>query len=313
MVPTFLISVYRFLFKARFSAVTYLLNPSCRFYFTFVVRLIFTFLVLIVVVWTPLMLDIGDYVTSGKGFSTQLLAITSVFDYFYYFLFSAAEDSSDAVNAYLEPDGPHPDPISMSMAAYQANLFDMDSDFDNLKEEWEANGKPTYLATIEGGKYLKRSAQAELFSGPPLLHVAQNSDLVDEFPGMLRSDYRFDLNRLSSIERVYRSGFFDYGYDYDSAPGALIEKKGFSISPISETDFNFEGSDAIFDDILTVELSRRDKAERVIIAAMDNSILNIDNPDLSFIKYANEYSQDVYEDILQPNVRASQGTGGLRR
>jgi hypothetical protein len=118
---------------------------------------------------------------------------------------------------------------------------------------------------------------------------------------------------LSSIERVYRSGFFDYGYDYDSAPGTLIEKKRFSISPISETDFNFENYDAIFDDILTVELTRMDKAERVIIAAMDNSILDIDNPDLGFINYANEYSQDVYEDILQPSVRTSQGTGGLRR
>lgn len=313
MIPTFLISVYRFLFKARFSTVTYLMNPGCRFYFTFVIRFMFTFLVLTVIVWSPLMLDIESYVTSGKGFSTHLFAITSVFDYFYYFLFSAAEDSSDTVNAYLESDSPYSDPVSMSMAVYQADLFDMDSDYDNLEEEWEANGKPTYLATIEKGKYLKYSSRAELFSGPSLLNVAPNSGLADEYRWVLSEDYRFNLNRLSSIERVYRSGFFDYGYDYDSAPGTLIEKKRFSISPISETDFNFENYDAIFDDILTVELTRMDKAERVIIAAMDNSILDIDNPDLGFINYANEYSQDVYEDILQPSVRTSRGTGGLRR
>lgn len=309
MVPTFLINARRLLFKTRFSAVTYLLNPSYRFYFTFIIRFMFTFLVLITLVWSPLMLDLDNYISSGKGPLTQLSALTSVFDYFYYFLFSAAEDSSDAANVYLESGDPYSNPISTSMIFYQADLSEMDSDYENLEEEWEANGRPTYLAIPEKGRYLKYSSRGELFSGPPLLHVGQNTDFADAYRGILRESYRFNLNRLSSIERVYRSGFFDYGYDYDSAPGPLIERREFSLSPISETDFDFRGSGAIFDDIITVELTKADKTERVIISTMDNSILNVDNADLRFINYANGYSEDVYEDILQPSIRTSRGGG----
>jgi len=309
MIPTFLINAYRFLFRIRFSAVTYLLNPSCRFYVTFVIRFMFTFLVLIVIVWSPLMLDIDNFISSGEGPLVQLFALTSVFDYFYYFLFSAAEDSSDAANMHFESDDLYSDPVGMSMILYQAELFEMDSDYSNLEEEWEAVGRPTYLAIPEKGRYLKYSSRGELFSGSPLLHIDRNTELAIEYTKTLMMDHRFNLNRLSSIERVYRSGFFDYGYDYDVVPDTLIEKKGFSLSPISETDFSFERSDAVFDDIITVELSRWDKAERKILAGMDNSFLGVDNADLNFINYANEYSQDVYEDILKPNIRTSRGIG----
>jgi len=309
MMPTFLISAYRFFFKVRFSAVTYLLNPSCRFYFTFATRLMLTFLVFIVVVWSPLMLDVDKVISSGEGPLVQLYALTSVFDYFYYFLFSSAEDSSDATSVHFESDDLYSDSVDMSMVFYQTELFDMDSDYENLEEEWEANGRPTYSAALEKGRYYKYSSRGELFSGPSLLHIDRDAELAIDYLKLLRDDYRFNLNRLSSIDRVYRSGFFDYGYEYDVVPDTLTGKQVFSLSPISETDFSMEGSDVVFDDIITVELSKMDKSERTILAGMDNSILGVDNVDLSFISYANEYSEDVYEDILQPNIRTSQSNG----
>jgi hypothetical protein len=185
----------------------------------------------------------------------------------------------------------------------------MDSDYENLEEEWEANGRPTYSAALEKGRYYKYSSRGELFSGPSLLHIDRDAELAIDYLKLLRDDYRFNLNRLSSIDRVYRSGFFDYGYEYDVVPDTLTGKQVFSLSPISETDFSMEGSDVVFDDIITVELSKMDKSERTILAGMDNSILGVDNVDLSFISYANEYSEDVYEDILQPNIRTSQSNG----
>jgi len=311
MVPTILISAYRFFFKIRFSAVTYLLNPSRRFYFMLVARFMFIFLILSVIVWLPLIIDVDRYINPNEGPMLQLFALTSVLDYFAYFLFSSAEDSSEAANMCFESDDPYLDPIDMSMAFYQTDLFDMDSDYENLEEEWEVNSRPTYFVESGKGMYVKYSSLREGFSGTSPLHIDKDTELVEKHLNLLMEDHEFNLNQLSSIERVYRSGFFDYGYDYDFVPDTFLEKKEFSLSPISEIDFDLRESDedTVFDDIITVELNRADKEEIVIMSDMNNSILGLENVDLNFINYANEYSIDVYEDILQPNVRISQDDG----
>jgi len=268
----------------------------------------FISLILFVIVWLPLIIDVDRYINPNEGPLLQLLALTSILDYFSYFLFSSIEDSSDAANTYLESEDTYSDPISMSMAFYQADLFDMDSDYENLEEEWEASSHPTYILEPGKGRYVKYRSIAEGFSGPSLLHTGKDTELAERYMHLLIEDYKFNLNQLSSIERVYRSGFFDYGYDYDFLPSTLFEKKEFSLSPMSKPDFDMKESGTVFDDIVTIELSKGDAKEEELMAGMDNSILGLENADLNFINYANEYSIDVYEDILRPNVRISQGT-----
>jgi len=277
----------------------------------FIARFLFIFLILSVIVWLPLIIDVDRYINPDEGPLLQLFALTSILDYFSYFLFSSAEDSSEAASMCFESDDPYSDPIGISMAFYQTDLFDMDSDYENLEEEWEVNSRPTYFVETEKGMYVRYSSLREGFSGSPPLHIDKDTELVEKHLSLLVEDYDFNLNQLSSIERVYRSGFFDYGYDYDSVPNTLLEKKEFSLSPISETDFDLRESDedTVFDDIITVELNKADKEETAIISGMDNSILGLENVDLNFINYANEYSIDVYEDILQPNVRISPDDG----
>src|SRR5690554_8151214 len=124
MIPTILISAYRSFFKIRFSAVTYLLNPSFRFYFLFIALFLFIFLILSVSVWLTLIIDVDRYINPDEGPLLQLFALSSILDYFSYFLFSSAYYSSEAASMCFESDDPYSDPIGISMAFYQTDLFD---------------------------------------------------------------------------------------------------------------------------------------------------------------------------------------------
>src|SRR5690554_592280 len=306
MIPTILISAYRFFFRVRFSAVTYLLNPSCRFYFMFVARFLFILLVFAAVVWLPIMVNADLAVIRTKGGPlAQFFAFTPILDYFYYFFFSVAEDGSNVAELYFEPDDSRPDPISMSMALYQVELFDMDSDYAELEEEWEDNFLSSYLPDRSGGQYTKDSEDANDLAGPFLLHIDERNDMVEAYLGLLADDHRFNLNLLSSIDRVYRSGFFDYGYDYDSRPNAFFVEKEFSLSPVSSTDLNLERFEVVYDEIITTDMDRTDAQEKKFTISTDNPMLGLEHSDLNFINYANEYSRDVYRDILRPSVRIS--------
>lgn len=306
MIPAILISAYRFFFKARFRAVTYLLNPGCRFYFMFIARFLFIFLIFAVIVWLPIMTNADLAVMKPKGgLFGQFFAFTPILDYFYYFFFPIAEDGSNVASVYFEPDDSRPDPISMSMALYQVELFDMDSDYEELEEEWEDNFLANYLPDRSGGQYTKDSEDANDLAGPFILHIDDRNDMVEAYMGLLIDDHKLNLDLLSSLERVYKSGFFDYGYNYDYKPSSFFEEKEFSLSPISVVDFNLEKLEVVYDEIITIDLDRTDAQEKKIIINTDNPILGLENSDLNFINYANEYSRDVYRDVLRPGVRIS--------
>lgn len=306
MIPTILISAYRFFFKIRFRAVTYLLNPSCRFYFMFVARFLFIFLIFAIVVWLPIMIEADALVKESKQFTfSQIFVFIPILDYFYYFFFAVADHSSNVASIYFEPDDSRPDPISMSMALYQVELFDMDSDYEEVEEEWEDGFLSSYLPDLGGDQYIKYSESVNDWAPPQLMHIDRENDMVEAYLGSLMDDYEYNLNLLSSIERVYKSGFFDYGYGYELQPDTFFERKEFSLSPASSDDFNLERLEVAYDEITTIDLDRTDKQEKKIITNTDNPILGLDNADLNFINYANEYSRDVYRDILRPGVRIS--------
>jgi len=271
-----------------------------------VARFLFIFLIFAVVVWLPIMTNVDLAVIRAKEpILGQYFAFTPVLDYFYYFFFSVAEDGSNVANSYFEPDDSRPDPISMSMALYQVELFDMDADYEGVEEEWEDNFIPNYLSELEDGQYMKDSEDANDLAGPRLLHIDEQNDMVGSYLGLLKDDHKSNLDLLSSIDCVYRSGFFDYGYNYDFKPDALFEEEEFSLSPVSAPDFNLERLDVVYDEIITIDLDKSDKEEKEIIVNTENPILGLDNSDLNFINYANEYSRDVYQDILRPGVRIS--------
>jgi hypothetical protein len=270
----------------------------------FAARFLFVFLVFAVIVWLPVMINADLTVMRAKGGPlAQFFAFSPVLDYFYYLLFSVAGDSSNVVNTYLEPDDSHPDPISMSMALYQVELFDMDSDFEEVEEEYEDNSLPGYLSNLSDGQYTKYSEEADDLSSPVLLHIDEQNDMAEAYLEVLMDDYRSNLNMLSSVNRIYKSGFFDYGYEYEIKPDSFFELKEFSFSPISDTDFNLERIEVIYDEIYSIDLDKNDAEEKKLILSTDNPILGLEGSDLNFINYANEYSRDIYRDIFRPGVR----------
>lgn len=146
------------------------------------------------------------------------------------------------------------------------------------------------------------------------------SDWAEELLKSLENEYAIERNRLSSVSRVYLSGFFDYGYEYlEPQPKQLFDfpeellTDGVPLSHIDFTDLIID-TEIIYDDIIsvTIDLARGEEINEK--SGLYNSfevfedkekdatdeLLGIENIERSFVHYANAYSEDIYDDFFDP-------------
>lgn len=148
------------------------------------------------------------------------------------------------------------------------------------------------------------------------------SDWARELLESLGDDYAIDRNRLSSVSRIYLSGFFDYGYEYmEVRSSSLFDfpeeflTKGVPLSHIDFTDLIID-TEIIYDDIVAVTIDMNPGDETKEQQALYNSfevfenkekdatdeLLGIDNLERNFVHYANNYSEDIYDDFFDPSI-----------
>lgn len=154
-----------------------------------------------------------------------------------------------------------------------------------------------------------------------------HEDWAKELFESLKDEYAIDRNRLSSVSRIYLSGFFDYGYEYTEPRSTPLFEfpeefltKGVPLSYIDFTDFIVD-TEIIYDDIIAVTIDLNPGEETKEQSALYNSfevfedkekdatyeLLGIDNLERNFVHYANSYSEDIYDDFFDSGIEDKNG------
>ena len=295
----------------RISAYEYLLVPGNRFYLFVYLRLIFVIFLVILFIWIPMMLDIDEIIQRGTivTYIFEVDKFHPLKDYF----FSGRNTPNDSLANINEDD------LDEQIIDYQLDQFHVDDEYDDLEESWETSLPDDVIEPGEEYPFLGSDVDEEL---PPLIIHAEDFDLemgedeplISRYDEIFRDEHLWRFNMLSSIDRVYRSGFFDYGYEYvDDRLNTTVPEyeeykvrgtlegiydeywgtgRSYSIINTSD-DFKIEDESALYDDIITVDLDRKDEDDKKMMEEEDFP-LGLENVELNFINYANNYMDELY-------------------